>query len=156
MSTAKANTINLTPRSRQALETARELASGLGHSHIGSQHLVFGLFKLGSGVHYSVLRSFGFSDDSLREAIASEPPVHTDSAAPLELDRSATAVLDRAEAEARAMGHGYTGTEHILLALLAEQAGGAANLFASRGIDLLQARQMILHEYGMQYRIELA
>jgi len=141
--------MELTPRAKQALESAHALARDLGHSRVGSQHLVFGLFQLGSGVHFSVLRSLGFSADSLRRAIAAEAPVGSISADGPTADISATAALKRAEMEATALSHTYTGTEHILLALLSEERGGAANLFASRSVDTTKTRQTILHEYGV-------
>ena len=107
-----------------------------------------GLFQLGSGVHFSVLRDLGFSAESLRQAIAAEPPVGTPSSDGPQFDLSATTALDRAADEARAMQHTYTGTEHILLALLSEDSGGAAHLLASHAVDTARARQIILREYG--------
>ena len=141
--------MELTPRARQALESAQQLARDLGHSRVGSQHIVFGLFQLGSGVHFSVLRSLGFTSDSLRQAVAAEAPVGSVPASGPTSDISATAALKRAETEATAMSHTYTGAEHILLALLSEEHGGAAQLFASRGVDNAKVRQTILHEYGI-------
>ena len=140
--------MELTPRAKQALTSARHLAHDLGHPRIGSQHLAFGLFQLGSGVHFSVLRDLGFSAESLRQAIAAEPPVGTPSSDGPQFDLSATTALDRAADEARAMQHTYTGTEHILLALLSEDSGGAAHLLASHAVDTARARQIILREYG--------
>ena len=141
--------MELTPRAAQALESAQQLARDLGHSGVGSQHIVFGLFELGSGVHFSVLRSLGFTSQSLREAIAAVAPVGSIPAKGPNSDVSATEALKRAETGATAMNHTYTGTEHILLALLSEEHGGAAHLFASRGVDNAKVRQTILHEYGI-------
>ena len=141
--------MELTPRAKQALESAHQLALDFGHSRIGTQHIVFGLFQLGSGVHFSVLRSLGFTSDALRQAIAAEAPVGSVPASGPTLAISATAALNRAETEATAMSHTYTGTEHILLALLSEESGGAAHLFASHSVDTAQARLTILHEYGI-------
>lgn len=141
--------MQLTPRATQALESAQQLARDLGHSRVGSQHIVFGLFQLGSGVHFSVLRSLGFTSDLLRQAIAAEAPVGSILASGPTPDISATVALKRAETEATAMSHTYTGTEHILLALLSEEHGGAAHLFTSRGVDNAKARQTILREYGI-------
>ena len=141
--------MQLTPRATQAVESAQQLARELGHSRVGSQHIVLGLFQLGSGVHFSILRSLGFASDSLRHAIVAEAPVGTVSASGPTFGISATAALKRAESEATAMSHTYTGTEHILLALLSEEHGGAAHLFASRAVDIAKTRQTILHEYGI-------
>lgn len=141
--------MKLTRRATQALESAHQLARELGHSRVGSQHIVFGLFELGSGVHFSVLRSLGFTSDSLRQAIAAEAPVGSIPARGPTSDISATEALKRAGTEATGMNHTYTGTEHILLALLSEEHGGAAHLFASRGVDNAKVRQTVLHEYGI-------
>jgi ATP-dependent Clp protease ATP-binding subunit ClpC len=138
--------MELTPRATKALEHARQLARNLGHPRIASQHLIFGLFQFGSGVHFHVLSSLGFTSESLRQAIAAEPPVATATATGPAFDISATEALKRAETEATAIDHTYTGTEHILLALLSEEHGGAAHLFASRGVDLSSTRQTILGE----------
>ena len=138
--------MELTPRAKQALESARHLAHDLGHSRVGSQHIVFGLFQLGSGVHFSVLRSLGFTSASLRQSIAAEAPVGSVPASGPTFDISATAALKRAESEATAISHTYTGTEHILLGLLSEEHGGAAHLFALRGDDIAKTRQTILTE----------
>jgi ATP-dependent Clp protease ATP-binding subunit ClpC len=141
--------MELTPRATQALENARQLARDLSHPNIGSQHIVFGLFQLGFGVHFSVLRGLGFTSDSLRQAIAAWVPVAAVPPTGPTFDISATATLERADAEADAMRHTYTGTEHILLGLLAEEDGGAAHLFASRGVDIAKTRQTILREHGI-------
>jgi ATP-dependent Clp protease ATP-binding subunit ClpC len=140
--------MQLTPRAQQALENAVQLSRDLGHSRVSSQHIVFGLFQLGSGVHFSILRKLGFTSDSLRRAILAEPPVGPGSPADPTFDLSASAALKRAEEEAIALGHGYTGTEHMLLALLSEEHGGAAHLFASNAVDLAKTRKTILHELG--------
>jgi ATP-dependent Clp protease ATP-binding subunit ClpC len=138
--------MEFTPRATQALENARQLARDLSHSNIGSQHIVLGLFQLGFGVHFCVLRGLGFTSDSLRQAIAARVPVDTVPQTGPTFDISATATLQRASAEAAAMCHTYTGTEHILLGLLAEEDGCAAHLFASRGVDIAKTRQTILRE----------
>ena len=138
--------MELTPRAKQALESARQVARDLGHSRVGSQHLVFGLFQLGSGVHFHVIRSIGFTSDSLRQTIAAEAPVGSVTVSGPTFDISATAALKRAETEATAMSHTYTGTEHILLGLLSEEHGGAAHLFASRGVDIAKTRQTMIAE----------
>jgi len=138
--------MKLTPRARQALESARQFAQELGHTRVGSQHIVFGLFQLGSGVHFHVLCNLGFTLDSLRRAIAGEASPGNVPASGPSLDISGASALLRAETEATGMSSTYTGTEHILLALLAEEHGGAAHLFASRGIDIAMTRQTILGE----------
>ena len=129
------------------LTAARELADECGHTRISSQHLLFGLFALGTGIPFHILSQLGYSIDSLREMIAAEAPVSacTGDAEP-RFDTSAAAALHRAESEAVARRHTYTGTEHMLLGLLSEEHGGAAHLFAMRGVDVEEVRRTIVAE----------
>ena len=126
--------MNLTPRATQALENARLFAREAGHDRVGSQHLLYGLFQLGDGVHFHVLRNAGFTSDSLRQGVTTETLAAG----------SALEALEQAEIEATALTHRFTGTEHILLALLAD--GAAAHLFTSQGVDRGATRQIILGE----------
>ncbi len=131
-----------------ALRRAEAEARGFGHPCAGSQHLVLGLFLLGSGVHFSVLETLGVTADSLRRGIAAAGPVpeETQTIGGVVLGGSAARALERAAQEAAAMSHTYTGTEHILLGLLSEESGGAAALFAAHKVDVAKARQVIVDE----------
>ena len=141
--------MEFTPRAKIAFGHADTEARALGHPSIGSQHLVLGLFLLGSGVHFSVLRQLGFTAESLRKEIArlGRTAENTKEVREFVFDISAAEALERADQEAVAMSHTYTGTEHILLGLLSEKSGGAASLFAAQNADVTEARRIILNEY---------
>src|SRR5437868_3728612 len=111
-----------TPRANMVLTAARQLADECGHSRISSQHLLYGLFAVGSGIPFHIISRLGYSIDLLREMIAAEAPVSacTDETEP-RFDTPAAGALDRAESEAVARRHTYTGTEHMLLGLLSEE-----------------------------------
>jgi len=119
-----------------------------GHSHLSSAHLVLGLLTLHGGVGDSVLRKCGFSVDSIEAYLSSrrssaEAAVIQDD---LPLGRSALSAVERAEAEARARQHTYFGVEHLLLGILAEERGEAADLFASVHADRNSMKRIITEE----------
>jgi ATP-dependent Clp protease ATP-binding subunit ClpC len=107
-----------------------------------------GLFLLGSGVHFSVLQKLGVSADSLRRSIVAAGPVAepTQAIGGLVFGGSAARALERAAQQAAAMSHTYTGAEHILLGLLSEESGGAAELFAAYKVDVAKVKQVIVDE----------
>jgi ATP-dependent Clp protease ATP-binding subunit ClpC len=141
--------MEFTPRAKIAFGHAEAEAHALAHPSVGSQHLIFGLFLLGSGVHFSVLRQLGFTAESLRREIVTVGPTaeNTKEVRGFVFGISAAEALERADQEAAAMSHTYTGTEHILLGLLTEESGGAARLFTAHNADVAKARQIILNEY---------
>jgi hypothetical protein len=142
--------MTLTPRANHALRLAEAEARILGHPCVGSQHLVLGLFLLGGGVHFSVLEQLGCTEESLRRSIVAIGPAQeqTQTIEGFTLGDSAACALERAERDAAAMSHTYTGTEHILLGLLLERDGGAATVFAGHKLDTRKARTVILKELG--------
>lgn len=133
-----------------AFRHADSEARTFGHPAVGSQHLVLGLFLLGGGVHFSVLRHLGFTAESLRRDIVALGPTleNTQTISDFVFGSSAAQAVERAGQEAAAMSHTYTGTEHILLGLLSERSGGAASLFAAQKVDVAKARRVILNGYG--------
>jgi ATP-dependent Clp protease ATP-binding subunit ClpC len=142
--------MEFTPRAKTAFLHAETEARAFGHPTVGSHHVLLGLFLLGSGVHFSVLKQLGFNVELLRREIAALGPTveGTKSISEFVFGVSAAQALERANQEAAAMSHTYTGTEHILLGLLSEESGGAANLFSTRNVNVAEARRVILNEYG--------
>ena len=134
--------MEFTPKATQALENARQLARDLSHqtSAVSTSSLVYSNWASAFISPFSVASASRRirSGRRLRRGSPSAP-FHRGPT----FDISATATLERADAEADAMRHTYTGTEHILLGLLAEEDGGAADLFASRGVDIAKARQRV-------------
>jgi len=128
-----------------ALDYAKESLARLGHSHVSSAHLVLGLLTLSGGVGDSVLRKFGFTVEgveaylSSRHSSAEEATIQDG----LPLSRSAVTALERAQVEAHVRQHTYLGVEHLLLGVLAEERGEAADLFGSVHADRDSMRRII-------------
>ena len=126
-----------TPRCQQALDYAKASLARFGHSDVSSAHLVLALLTLRGGVGDSVLRKFGFSVEGVEAYLSSQRSQATG---------SATSALERAEVEAQARQHTYLGVEHLLLGILAEERGEAADLFASVHADRGSMRRIITEE----------
>ena len=141
--------MEFTPRAKNAFRLAEAEARNLGHPCVGSQHLVLGLFLLGNGVQFSILRKLGCTTESLRQSISKIGQIaqQKEPVGEFEFGDSAARSLERAAQEAAVTSHTYIGTEHILLGLLSEESGGAARTFAALKLDVAKGRQMILDEY---------
>jgi ATP-dependent Clp protease ATP-binding subunit ClpC len=126
-----------TPRCRQALNYAQESLSRFGHAHVSSAHLILGLLTLQGGVADGVLRKSSLSVQSVESYLSSWRTSEEDFTIHygLTLGRSALLAFERAKADARAWQNTYLGIEHLLLGILAEENGEAADLLASFHID---------------------
>jgi len=128
-------------RARRVLTLAQEEAQQLGHSHIGTEHILLGLVREAEGVAAKVLINLGANLDKVRSAVEfiigrGEQPV----ASEIRLTPGAKKAIELAIDEARHLGHNYIGTEHLLLGLLHEEKGVAAGVLDSFGITLERAR----------------
>ena len=128
-------------RARRVLTLAQEEAQHLGHSHIGTEHILLGLVGEDEGVAAKVLISSGVSLSKVRSAVEfiighGEKP----SSGEIGLTSGAKKVIELAIDEARHLGHNYIGTEHLLLGLLHEGEGVAAGVLNSLGVTLERAR----------------
>ena len=137
--------MQFTDRARRVVVLAENEARGLGHGFAGTGHLLLGLLAEGEGVAAQVLEPLGISLEEARgrvEEIAGRgqgaPAGH------IPFTPRATKVLELALQEAVQLGHSYIGTEHLLLALLAEGEGVAAQVLASLGVGYDQARERAL------------
>ena len=126
-----------TPRCKQAVNYAMASAARVGHPNVSSAHLVLGLLTLRGGVGDSVLRKFGLSVEFVEAYLSCQRSQATD---------SATSALERAVVEAQARHHTYLGVEHLVLGILAEERGEAADLFASVHADRESMRRIIMEE----------
>src|SRR5262245_53141867 len=137
-----------TPRCQMALDYAKESLARFGHLQISSAHLVLGLLTLRGGVGDNVLRKFGFSVEGVEAYLSSQRnqvgEVRIQDGLPL--GHSAVSALERAEGEAHTRRHTYPGVEHLVLSILSEEHGEAADLFASVHADRDRMRQMITEE----------
>jgi hypothetical protein len=128
-----------TPRGRRGVELATEEARGLGHSYVGTEHLLLGLLQVEEGVAARALARLNVDADAVRGEIEmivgrGEEPASGTSVPPPFTPR-AKKVLALSEREARRLSHGYIDTGHLLLALVREGEGLAAQVLAKLGVD---------------------
>jgi len=140
------NFSNFTPRAQQVIQLARKEADRFNHPYVGTEHILLGLIALGQGVAVSVLEKMGIDLDSVRleveKAVGQGPETKTVGNVPL--TPRAKKVLMLAGNEARSLNHTYVGTEHILLGLLREGEGVAANVLRSLSVNPDVTRTEIL------------
>jgi len=131
-----------TKRARETLTYAQEEALRLGHTTIGTEHLLLGLLREGEGVAAKVLGDLGLNLSRARDAV--ERYTGRSNRAPggrVELAPSTKHVIELAVDEARRLGHHYIGTEHLLLGLSREAEGMAVGILESLGVSLDQVRE---------------
>ena len=147
---------NFTPRAQQSLALAKKEAEHLNHNYIGTEHLLLGLLKLGQGLALKILTNVGIHVDDVYEAI--EENVGPGSKEPVQGNIPFTPrvkkVLALAEKEAKKMGHTYVGTEHLLLGLIKEGDGVAAQVIQSFDVDFDTIRDEILKELDPNFKPE--
>jgi len=136
-------------RARRVLTLAQEEAQNFNHSYIGTEHILLGLLRESEGVGAKVLANLGVSLSKARSAVEfiigrGEKPSTGD----IGLTPRAKRIIELAIDEARHLGHNYIGTEHLLLGLLREGGGVAADVLDSFGITLERARTETLHVLG--------
>lgn len=149
------NFMNFTEHVRQVLWTARDHALKTRAEAVATEHVLFAMLEQADGVAITVLRSLGAADfDRLREALSRAGGDLSDTAPrrPLTVVRGpelpytwrAKRVLEFAMDEARQLSHSYIGTEHLLLGLLREKKGAAAQVLAEAGVTTEDARAEVL------------
>ena len=139
-------------RARRVVVLAQEEARMLNHNYIGTEHILLGLIHEGDGVAARSLESLGISLDAVRQQV--EEIIGRGEQAPsghIPFTPRAKKVLELSLREALQLGHGYIGTEHILLGLLREGDGVAAQVLVTLGADLNRVLgQVILLLHGYQ------
>ena len=133
-----------TDRARRVVVLAQEEARTLNHNYIGTEHVLLGLIHEGEGVAAKALASLGISLEAVRqqvEAIIGQGPRAPSGHIPF--TPRAKKVLELALREALQLGHNYIGTEHILLGLISEGEGVAAQVLVKLGADLNRVRQQV-------------
>jgi len=134
-----------TDRARRVVVLAQEEARLLNHSYIGTEHILLGLIHEGEGVAAKALESLSISLEAVRNQV--EEIIGQGQQAPsghIPFTPRAKKVLELSLREALQLGHNYIGTEHILLALLREGEGVAAQVLVKLGADLNRVRQQVL------------
>jgi len=135
-----------TPRARAALRAAAEAALALGHRYVGTEHLLLGLFEPAGGVAARILAEKGVTRERVEESIVivtPRSPVAADESEPPLTPRAAEAI-ERARAEALALGHNYIGTEHLLLALCCDPESLATRILVDAGADHDRFRDRVI------------
>ena len=145
------NGYNFTERVRKVLAMAREEAARLHHEYVGTEHILLGLIKEGEGVAAAVLQAMNVDLEEVQQRI--EEQVKKGKAAQatgpdLPYTSRAKKVLELAMAEARDLSHSYVGTEHLLLGLLREEKGIAAQVLTDASVSLEAARTETLRLLG--------
>ncbi len=139
-----------TDRARRVFQLANEEAQRFNHEYIGTEHILLGLIKEGSGVAANVLKNLDIDLRRIRfeieKLVQSGPDMVT--AGKLPQTSRAKKVIEYAIEEARNLGHNYVGTEHILLGLIREREGVAAQVLANLGLKLETLREEILNLLG--------
>ncbi|MDQ3878565.1 MAG: AAA family ATPase, partial [Actinomycetota bacterium] len=134
-----------TDRARRVVVLAQEEARLLNHNYIGTEHILLGLIHEGEGVAAKALESLGISLEKVRQQVEeiigagqSPPSGH------IPFTPRAKKVLELSLREALQLGHNYIGTEHILLGLIREGEGVAAQVLVKLGADLGRVRQQVI------------
>jgi ATP-dependent Clp protease ATP-binding subunit ClpC len=134
-----------TDRARRVLVLAQEEARLLNHNFIGTEHILLGLIHEGEGVAAKALESLGISLEAVREKVEETiGPAGTSPAGSPPFTPRAKKVLELSLREALQLGHNYIGTEHMLLGLVREGEGVAAQVLVSLGADLSRVRQQVI------------
>src|SRR6476659_5372545 len=147
------NGYNFTERVRKVLAMAREEAARLHHEYVGTEHILLGLIREGEGVAATVLQNLSVELDEIQQKI--EETVKKGKAAQttgpdLPYTSRAKKVLELAMSESRDLNHAYVGTEHLLLGLLREEQGIAAQVLTDAGVNLDAARAETLRILGTE------
>jgi ATP-dependent Clp protease ATP-binding subunit ClpA len=134
-----------TDRARRAIVLAQEEARLLNHNYIGTEHILLGLIHEGEGVAATALDSLGIRKEAVRVQV--EEVIGLGQRAPIghiPFTPRAKKVLELSLREALQLGHDYIGTEHILLGLIREGEGVAAQVLVKLGGDLSRVRQQVI------------
>lgn len=137
-----------TNRAKQVIKLAKKEAQRMNHNYLGTEHVLLGLLKLGQGIAVNVLRNFNLDYETVRQEVerlvgfGPEIQVYGDPA----LTAKVKKVFEFANEEAASLNHNYVGTEHLLLALLRQTDGVAAQVLENLNVNLKDIRREVLKE----------
>jgi len=132
-------------KARQVILLSQKEARTRDHDHIGTEHILLGLIHEGQGTGVKALVTLGVSPDTVRERVdeiigrGEQPP----GSAHIPFTAQAKKVLELALRETLNLGHNYIGTEHILLGLIRERDGVAAQVLGDLGVDYDRTREQV-------------
>jgi ATP-dependent Clp protease ATP-binding subunit ClpC len=137
-----------TNRAKQVIKLAKKEAQRMNHNYLGTEHILLGLLKLGQGIAVNVLRNMNIDYDTVRQEVEKlvgfgpEIQLYGDPA----LTGKVKKVIEFANEEAIGLNHNYVGTEHLLLGLLKQTDGVAAQVLENLNVNLKEVRKEILKE----------
>ena len=137
-----------TNRAKQVIKLAKKEAQKMNHNYLGTEHVLLGLLKLGQGIAVNVLRNLDLDYETLKTEVerivgfGPEIQVYGDPV----LTGKVKKVFEYANEEAANLNHNYVGTEHLLLALLRQSDGVAAQVLENLNVDLKEVRKEVLKE----------
>ena len=139
-----------TDRARKVMQLANQEAQRFNHEYIGTEHVLLGLIKEGSGVAANVLKNLEVDLRKIRQEVEKLVQSGPDMVTMGKLPQTPRAkkVIEYSMEEARNLNHNYVGTEHILLGLLREQEGVAAQVLMNLGLKLEEVREEVLNLLG--------
>ncbi len=125
-----------TQKANSALNAAVEVAENMGHTYVGSEHLLAGLLKTDGGVACTALNARGIGIDDVESVLKSTVGVGTPTVlVPDDFTPRLKYIIELSVAAARSMGHTYTGTEHLLISLIKEGSNCAVNIITKLGVS---------------------
>ena len=138
-----------TQKANDVLNAAIEYAENMGHTYIGSEHLLLGLLTQNGGIAYTVLinkkLTAGKVEDAVRNSIGfGVPTVLT----PGDFTPRCKNIIESAMIQARDMGHNYVGTEHLLIAMIKEGSSAATAVMTRLGVSPQEILQELLKAFG--------
>ena len=147
-----------TDRARKVMQLANQEAQRLNHEYVGTEHVLLGLIKEGNGVAANVLKNLDVDLRIIRLEVEKLVPSGPDMATMCKLPQTPRAkkVIEYSMEEARQLSHNYVGTEHILLGLLSEQQGVAAQVLVNLDLKLEAVRKEVLSLLGENLDDELS
>ena len=130
------NSDRFTERAKSAIEKAQQAAEELGHSYVGSEHLLLGIIREGGGLGAKVLRDNGLSDELITRLVEKYVGRGDAGSSVQGLSPRAKRIIELAIGDAGRLGHNFVGTEHLLMGLLREHDSAGARMIAGTGCEL--------------------
>ncbi|SFG94452.1 ATP-dependent Clp protease ATP-binding subunit ClpC [Desulfotomaculum arcticum] len=137
-----------TQRAQKVLMLAQEEARRLSHPYVGTEHILLGLIREGEGVAAKALAGLGIDAEKVRELVEKSIGKGEGAVQEMSLTPRVKKVLELSVDEARRMGTNYVGTEHILLGLIREGEGVAAQVLGALGVEQEKVRQLVISMLG--------
>ncbi len=142
------NNEKFTEKAEGAIEQARLAAFGLGHSYVGTEHLLLGILRERAGLGARILRDRGLSEHGITDAIRRKSGTGEPGTPAQGLTKHAWQAIEKAASDAARLGHSYIGTEHLLLGILRQPECGGARALTEAGLSLNDIYTDILAVFG--------